>query len=111
MKAGDLRHLITIEQPAEGVPDSRARRTVTWKKLTEMYAAVRDVSGREFYQAAAYQMENVITFATRHNALISTKHRIRWRGNVYEILQINHLGYAGDYMQIRARIIEAEAAQ
>lgn len=108
MKAGDLRHLIILYAPTEGTPDSMGHPTITWAVHSRVYAAIRDVSGREFFEAHSYQMEDVVTFTVRYDADITTAMRIECRGELYQILQVNHLGYSGDFMSLKARTCHRE---
>lgn len=113
MNVGSFRHLITIERPdiENETTDEYGRRITPWLPVAQAYAAVADVSGREFYEAAAHQMENVVTFTTRWLSDLTTAMRIWWNGATYEIMQINHLGYKRDFIRIKARVIAAEGAQ
>lgn len=107
MRSGDLRYTLLFLQPVRTL--DRYGRTVTdWQELCTVKGAAHDVSGREFYEAAAHQLENVITFDIRWRPDVTTACRIRFRGIDHEILQINHLGYQGDYLRIRARSVAPE---
>lgn len=108
MKAGDLRHLILILKPKEGLPDTLGHPTVAWSEYSRIYAAVKDVSGREFYEAHSYHMEDVVTFTIRYDSTITAAMRVQWNGTLYEILQVNHLGYTGDFMNLKTRTCQRE---
>lgn len=107
MKAGDLRHRITIQCPARS-KDAHGRIVSEWQPLCEIYAAVRNVSAREFFAAAAVHMEDVVTFSIRWRSDIDSSMRIIFRGNAYGIMEVNHLSYQGDYMTIKARLVAPE---
>lgn len=109
MRSGDLRHYIHIERPVEGTPDAYGRRQVGWEEFAAVHAKIADVSGREFFAAAAYQMEDVVTFSIRYLGALRKDMRIVYGGQAYEIMEINHLGYRGDFMNVKARKVEAEA--
>lgn len=99
---GDLRHRIRIEKPV-GTENENGVIVKGWQEVCGAWAAVKDVSGREFFQAAAQQMENVTTFTIRWRDGINTSMRVVFAAENYEITQIDHANYAGNYMQIRAR--------
>lgn len=99
MKSGDLRHPVTLLRP------ERNGRTVEWVEAAHMYAAKADVSGREFYEAQAYHMEDVVTFTLRPVEGISASWRIRHGEDTYNIIEVNHLGYMGDYIRLKCRIV------
>ena len=77
----------------------------------------RDVSGRDFYAAAAQQMEDVVTLTMRSGYNINLKDRFRFIDSQegiplkqeYRIIAINHLGYRGDFIQCRCRAVFPEA--
>ena len=50
MKAGDLKHRITIERPKE-TTDDRGNRRTKWQPIATCWASMADVSGRDFYAA------------------------------------------------------------
>lgn len=76
-----------------------------------------DVSGRDFYAAAAQQMEDVVTLTMRSGYGVNLKDRFRFVdpqegipvGQEYRIIAVNHLGYRGDFIQFRCRAVIPEA--
>ncbi len=109
MKAGDLRHRVTIQRPTYQT-DARGNRRKTWVNVATCWASMTDVSGRDFYAAQTYQAQDIVTFGIRWFGGISTECRILHAGQPYEIEQINHLGYKRDFMHIKARMIRGEGA-
>lgn len=108
MKAGDLRQPIRLECPVASV-DSGGNRVTTWKPLpVTVYASMKDVSGREFYAAQAYQAQDVVTFGIRWRDDITEEWRIVHHGIPYKIEQINHLGYKRDFMHIKAKAVKGK---
>ena len=100
-KAGDLRHPVTLLEPQTAIgPDNR--RSVTWVEHPVM-AGKRDVSGREFFQAQAYNAENTVTFTIRWRGDVTPSWRLRHGTVTYSITEVNHLGYMRDYMQLKCR--------
>ena len=106
-KAGDLRHLITLLEPV--VTTVSNRRKVTWKEH-KVYAGKRDVSAREFFQAQAYNAEDVITFTIRWRSDIDSSWRVQHGKATYDISEVNHLGYMRDYMQLKCREVKGGGA-
>ena len=100
IKAGDLRHAVTLLEPV--VTTENNRRKVTWREHSAM-AGKRDVSGREFFQAQAYNAEDVITFTIRWRSDVTSSWRVRHGTVAYDIIEVNHLGYMRDYMQLKCR--------
>lgn len=111
MNAGELRHLITLQEPGEKSTDDEGNEVHTPVKVCDVMAAIKDVSGRDFYEAAAHQMENVVTFTIRWRDGLRNDMQIIYGGTVYDIVQINHLGYRRDWTQIKARIRQPQGSE
>ena len=106
IKAGDLRQMVTLIRPDASV-GAHQRRVIEWTDVATVPAAKADVSGREFFQAQAYNAEDVVTFTIRWRDDIRATWRIRYQETVYNILEINHLGNMRDYMRIKTRAVGA----
>lgn len=107
MKAGDLRHPVTLQQKVM-VLNEKGRRIPDWQDAAIVYAHKADVSGREFYAAHAVHAEDVVTFTIRWRPGIDTTWRLVHHGIPYDILEVNHLGYMGDYMRLKCRVVQGE---
>lgn len=107
MKAGDLRHLVTIQRPVYQT-DAKGNRRRTWADVATCWASMADVSGRDFYAAQAYHAQDIVTFGIRWREDVTTDCRILHRGQPYEIQQVNHLGYRRDFMHIKARMLRGD---
>ena len=55
--AGELRHWVTLQKPAETV-NEKGKRIPGWKDVARVKAGKADVSGREFYVAQAHHAED-----------------------------------------------------
>ena len=110
MNAGELRHLITLQKPGGDGTDDEGNPVHTFEKVCDVLAAIKDVSGRDFYEAAAHQMENIVTFTIRWRDGLRNDMQIVYGGTVYEIIQINHLGYRRDWTQLKARIRQPQGS-
>lgn len=111
IQPGQLNKRITIQYVTGTSINANGVETETWGDYCHPWAAVSDVSGREYFAAAAAQMENVTKFIIRWYADITTAMRIVFEGRIYSIDAIDHAGYKGDYMVLRARLTGQEAAQ
>lgn len=89
MKAGDLRHRITIRRRQSGRQDPETGDLVHgWEDLATVWAQVVPVSVREFLQAAATQNEISARVVVRHSrttAQVTPDCRIIHGGDTYEI--------------------------
>ena len=99
-KAGDLRQDITLLEPT--VTMNGNRRETTWTEHGA-WAGKRDVSAKEYFEAQAYHAEDTITFVIRWREGITTAWRVQHGATVYDIAEVNHLGYMRDYMQLKCR--------
>ena len=99
-KAGDLRHPIKLLEP--GTTMQSNRRVVTWTEHDAM-AGQKDVSSRELFQAQAYHAEDVVTFIIRWRDDVKSTWRLQHGTATYDIIEVNHLGYMRDYMQLKCK--------
>ncbi len=100
-KAGDLRHPVTLLEPQTAIGADN-RRTVAWAEHP-VHAGKRDVSGREFFQAQAYHAEDVVTYVIRWRDDVKSTWRLRHGSVTYDIIEVNHVGYMRDYIQLKCR--------
>lgn len=107
IKAGDLRHPITLQRPRTGTND-KGKRVTEWDDVAIVYAAKSDVSGREFYQALAFHAEDTVTFTMRWRDDIDPTWRVKHGAAVYNILEVNHLGYMRDFMRLKCKAVQGE---
>ena len=79
------------------------RRRTEWTEVATVMGAKADVSGREFYEAHAVDAEDVVTFTIRWRDDINTTWRVKHGSGLYDILEVNHLGYMRDYLRLKCR--------
>ena len=103
IKAGDLRHPVVLLKPVSVA--AGGRRTVTWSEEAHLHAAKTDVSGREFFQAQAYHAEDIVTFTVRWKGGVDATWRLRHGAVLYNIVEVNHLGYMLDYIRLKCRAV------
>lgn len=106
IKAGDLRQVITLLQPRSERDGTTNRRVTTWEEIPDIPAAKADVSGREFWQAQAFHAEDTVTFTLRWRDDVTQAWRVRHGETVYNILEVNRLGYMRDFMRLRCRAVQ-----
>ena len=110
MNATDLREQIEVQRRVDKGTDESGNPIHDWEPFFRAYAAVRDVSGREFFAAAAEQLQNTVTFTIRHHDGVMNDMRVLYNDVPYDIVHINHLGYRRDYLTIRAEIVDGEGS-
>lgn len=85
LKAGRLRHLVTIERPLYS-QDSAGAGTTTWGVLAAKVAAeVAPLSAKEFLAAQQVQSQVVAKITIRYRADVDASMRIKHRGAIYNI--------------------------
>lgn len=85
MRAGKLRHRITIERPGQTQDPVTGEMIPGWQKVATVWADKRPSSAREFKQSQAGQSEVTGEFVIRYREGIEPTMRIRHRGKVYNI--------------------------
>lgn len=108
MKAGDLRHQITLQKPTSAT-DARGNRVITYSDAASLWAGMKDVSGRDLYAALANNAEDLVTFTIRWRDDVRETYRVVYANQTYEIKQVNHLGYKRDFIQLKTRKLEEGA--
>lgn len=91
MKAGDLKHRITLERPVD-TTDARGNRRTVWQPFATCMASMADVSGRDFYAAQAYQAQDTVTFGIRWRDALNKECRIDTLREMYASLQLMRVG-------------------
>lgn len=107
IKAGDLRHVVTLQRPANRT-NEKGRRITGWEDVARVKAGKADVSGREFFQAQAFHAEDVVTFTLRWREDVTAEWRLIHHGTPYNILEVNHLGYMRDFIRLKCRKVEGQ---
>lgn len=87
MRAGQLRHQITLQQAVES-QDAYGAVTVVWSDVATVRAAYEPQSGKEAYAEAQQQAEAVVRFRIRYRAGIVPKMRILFDGRVFDIQSV-----------------------
>lgn len=107
MKAGDLRHRLELQKPTV-ITNEKGKRIPTWTTIATVMAGKKDVSGREFFVAQAYHAENIVTFTIRWREDVAAAWRVRHHGVSYDVVEVNHLGYLRDYIQLKCKAVQGE---
>ena len=103
LKAGDLKHPVTLMEPQTVMEGGR--RQVTWIEHP-MMAKMQDVSQKQFFEASGFHAEDILTFTVRYREDVTASWRLRHHGVMYDIVgPPNRLGYMRDFMQLRCRTV------
>ncbi|SXF83116.1 phage head closure protein [Klebsiella variicola] len=85
MQAGKLRHRVTLQEPVKEQNPTTGAVINTWRDVATIWAEVSPLSAREFIAAQASQGEVTTRITIRYRAGVTRKHRILFRGGVYNI--------------------------
>lgn len=112
MNVGRFREQISLyrRNPSADTKDAYGRTIRHYAFAEQVKAGARDVSSKDFFEAAAHKLQDTVTFDTRWKSDLDATWRLLWHGDAYEIVQVNHLGYRGDFLRIQARKIEPDGS-
>ncbi|EPE1527378.1 phage head closure protein [Citrobacter freundii] len=85
MQAGKLNKRITLQKPVKTQSSVTGAVVNVWADVAELWANVADLSARDFVAAQAGQSEVTTRITIRWRDDVTDKHRILYRGCVYDI--------------------------
>jgi SPP1 family predicted phage head-tail adaptor len=84
MRAGSLRHLVTIEAQTK-TQDSTGSIVTAWETFATVHASIEPISGREFFAASQVQSSVNTRIRNRYLSGITPKMRVVHDTTVYDI--------------------------
>lgn len=96
MRIGDLDTRVTIQQKIV-TTDPEGLVTETWNDIATVWANLRGLRGREFFQAAAVNAENTVMVTIRYRPGITTGMRLKYTAldGIEHVLDIYHVNPVG----------------
>jgi SPP1 family predicted phage head-tail adaptor len=91
MRAGELDRRITIQSQTTTQADNLELNTA-WVDEVSLPAAVKGLRGSERFEHDQRTAEQTKVFKIRYRKALTTKHRIVYDGQSYDIVNINELG-------------------
>ncbi|MCK3852096.1 phage head closure protein [Pseudomonas sp. W2Jun17] len=85
MRAGDLRHRITIQRPVHTQDPVTGEMTPSWVDVAKLWADVEPVSVNQFVAAATNQSKVSARIVIRYRAGIDSTMRILHRDKIYNV--------------------------
>ena len=85
MRAGDLRHRITLQRPEHTQDDITGEMTPSWVEVAKIWASVEPVSVNQFVSAATNQSKVSARIVIRYRKGIDPTMRILHRDKIYNI--------------------------
>ncbi|CAH0435503.1 Putative phage head-tail adaptor [Clostridium neonatale] len=105
MMIGDLKHRITF-QILVTTNNKNGFEEEIWKEYKTVWASASNLSGREYYQAAAIHAEKTVKFMIRYINDIDESMRILFNQSLYDITAIDNVKYENKYIEIKALEVE-----
>jgi len=105
MEIGELRHKITF-QKLTTTTNENGFEVEDWEDYKTVWAAVSNLYGKEYFEAAAVQKENTVKFTIRYFKGLDTSMRILFQGRQYNIISIDNIKYKNKYIEIKALEVE-----
>ena len=86
MRAGKLRHRVTIQKPGGTTQDpDTGEPTSGWQDVATVWASIEPLSAREFIAAQAGQSQITARVVMRHREGIDATMRLKHKARVYNI--------------------------
>lgn len=102
MRAGQLRHLITIEEAAE-TQDAYGEPDLTWSTYTTAWAKVEPLSSRETVEARSVNQERTHRITMRHQDGITPDMRVNWDGRTFDIEGTRNIEERGRMLELNVK--------
>lgn len=102
MEAGNLRHSVEVHESVQ-VKDTTGARVDVWKKRITARMAAAPVRGAERSNAVQAVAEADWKFTARYRDWLTPKHRLVFRGDIYDITEVNDIGGRQKSLEIVAK--------
>ena len=106
MNPGELRHRITF-QTLETAVNENGFEVEEWVDFKILWASIKNLHGREYFQAAAVQKENTVKFIIRYFDGLDTSMKILFKGKHYNITSIDNIRYENKFIEIKALEVDS----
>lgn len=101
MGTGELKHRVTLLKPTS-IINENGFETEGFIEFKTVWASVSNLSGREYFAAAAVQKEKIVKFLIRAISDINETMIIAFQGKQYNITSIDNIKYENKYVEIKA---------
>ena len=106
MNPGELRHRITLQKFTTTVNENGFEEE-SWIDFKTVWASVSNLHGKEYFEAAAVQKENIVKFIIRYLPGINNSMKILFKGKSYNIIQIDNIRYENKFIEIKAMEVDS----
>lgn len=90
MRAGKLRHRVTIQQRSAASPTNHAsgEKDASWGTYLTVWASVEPLTGRELFAAQQVNSEVNVRIRMRYREGITHRMRVSFQGRIYDIVAV-----------------------
>lgn len=81
MRAGQLRHRVTIQRPTEDINGG----ATTWSDVETVWASIAPIAGREYFAAQQVQSDVTHRVRMRYGPTVTTKDRLTFGVRHFDI--------------------------
>lgn len=106
MDIGELKHRIIFQKLVTDTNENGFEME-DWQDYKTVWAAITNLHGREYFEAAAVKAENTVKFKIRYIQNIEPTMRIIFKGKRYNITSIDNIKYANKFIEIKALEVES----
>lgn len=103
MNVGQLRHRIEF-QKLEATYDAEGFPIEDYKTFQKAWADVNDLYGKEYWNSKQVISENITVFHSRYYKDVDTNCFILFKGQRYEIVEIDNIKYLNKELKIKAKL-------
>ena len=86
MRAGRLRHRVTIQRPVNMQSEYGSKTGYAWEDLATVWASVEPLRGREFLDAEAEGAEVTTRIVIRYRENVGPACRVVWGTRAYDVV-------------------------
>ena len=105
MRAGDLQEQVILKQPTE--TNSFGSLTTTYAVVATVFAHVLTQRGDEAFEAARVNAKETIRIKMRYRADVTTKWRVEWRAQNYNITAVDRSMQRDGELWVTAQVLGA----
>lgn len=109
MKIGQWRQRIVIQQNRMTIDQDGNQRN-EWTDYYSCWAYANNLSGKEYWEAAQVNQQESLFFLVRYctelKELDSMKHRILFRGDIYNITLVDFVQFQNKVIKLRAEKVK-----
>ena len=98
MRAGRLRHRVTIQRPVQARGEWAAAKT--WATYATVWASIEPLRARETEQADRFSSEVTGTIVIRRIAGVDASMRVNWEGRIFRIVGVVDPDYRRRELQL-----------